>query len=63
MVYCSAINFFNCSLEGFIAGGNVALIHAPGSVMVERFLRNIREHDRIVGRIDDVSTRRDAGLT
>jgi len=35
-----------------------ALAHAPERVMVGRLLRNIREHDRVVGGIDEVSTRR-----
>lgn len=44
--------------SGLIAGVDFALAHAPERVMVGRLLRNIREHDRIVGGIDDVSTRR-----
>jgi UDP-N-acetyl-D-mannosaminuronic acid dehydrogenase len=44
--------------SGMIAGKDFALAHAPERVMVGRLLRNIREHDRIVGGIDDVSTRR-----
>ena len=40
------------------AGEDFALAHAPERVMVGRLLRNIREHDRIVGGIDDVSTQR-----
>ena len=40
------------------AGEDFALAHAPERVMVGRLLRNIREHDRIVGGIDDVSTER-----
>jgi UDP-N-acetyl-D-mannosaminuronic acid dehydrogenase len=44
--------------SGLIAGEEFALAHAPERVMVGRLLRNIREHDRIVGGIDDVSTRR-----
>ncbi len=44
--------------SGLIAGKDFALAHAPERVMVGRLLRNIQEHDRIVGGIDDVSTRR-----
>jgi UDP-N-acetyl-D-mannosaminuronic acid dehydrogenase len=44
--------------SGLTAGADFALAHAPERVMVGRLLRNIREHDRIVGGIDDVSTRR-----
>lgn len=44
--------------SGLIAGVDFALAHAPERVMVGRLLRNIREHDRIVGGIDDASTRR-----
>ncbi len=44
--------------SGMHAGVDFALAHAPERVMVGRLLRNIREHDRIVGGIDDVSTRR-----
>ncbi len=44
--------------SGLIAGEEFALAHAPERVMVGRLLKNIREHDRIVGGIDDVSTRR-----
>ena len=44
--------------SGMIAGKDFALAHAPERVMVGRLLRNIQEHDRIVGGIDDVSTRR-----
>lgn len=40
------------------AGTDFALAHAPERVMVGRLLKNIREHDRIVGGIDEVSTRR-----
>ncbi|HUL39436.1 MAG TPA: nucleotide sugar dehydrogenase [Methanomassiliicoccales archaeon] len=45
-----------------IAGEDFALAHAPERVMVGRLLRNIREHDRIVGGIDDASTQRAAEL-
>ena len=46
------------SESGLVAGKDFALAHAPERVMVGRLLRNIREHDRIVGGIDDVSTAR-----
>jgi nucleotide sugar dehydrogenase len=42
--------------SGLVAGKDFALAHAPERVMVGRLLRNIREHDRIVGGIDEVST-------
>ncbi|WP_321506983.1 nucleotide sugar dehydrogenase [uncultured Methanoregula sp.] len=48
--------------SGLLAGVDFALAHAPERVMVGRLLRNIREHDRIVGGIDEVSTRRAAEL-
>jgi len=44
--------------SGLVAGEDFALAHAPERVMVGRLLRNIREHDRIVGGIDPVSTKR-----
>ena len=44
--------------SGLTAGKEFCLAHAPERVMVGRLLRNIREHDRIVGGIDDVSTAR-----
>jgi UDP-N-acetyl-D-mannosaminuronic acid dehydrogenase len=44
--------------SGLVAGDTFALAHAPERVMVGRLIRNIREHDRIVGGIDDVSTKR-----
>ncbi|HOI57319.1 MAG: nucleotide sugar dehydrogenase [Methanoculleus sp.] len=44
--------------SGLVAGEEFALAHAPERVMVGRLLRNIREHDRIVGGIDEVSTAR-----
>ena len=50
------------SESGLRAGTDFALAHAPERVMVGRLLRNIREHDRIVGGIDEVSTRRAAEL-
>ncbi|MCM1567405.1 MAG: nucleotide sugar dehydrogenase [Dehalobacter sp.] len=44
--------------SGMTAGEDFALAHAPERVMVGRLLQNIREHDRIVGGIDNVSTSR-----
>lgn len=44
--------------SGLVAGRDFALAHAPERVMVGRLLRNIREHDRCVGGIDETSTRR-----
>jgi len=44
--------------SGLKAGEDFALAHAPERVMVGRLLRNIREHDRIVGGIDAASTKR-----
>ena len=44
--------------SGLVAGRDFALAHAPERVMVGRLIRNIREHDRCVGGIDAVSTRR-----
>ncbi|NVO65954.1 nucleotide sugar dehydrogenase [Methanofollis tationis] len=44
--------------SGLVAGEDFALAHAPERVMVGRLLKNIREHDRIVGGIDDISTKR-----
>ena len=44
--------------SGLVAGKDFALAHAPERVMAGRLLKNIREHDRCVGGIDDVSTRR-----
>lgn len=41
-----------------IAGQDFALAHAPERVMVGRLLKNIREHDRIVGGINHASTQR-----
>jgi UDP-N-acetyl-D-mannosaminuronic acid dehydrogenase len=40
------------------AGEDFALAHAPERVMVGRLLQNIREHDRIIGGIDEASTQR-----
>jgi UDP-N-acetyl-D-mannosaminuronic acid dehydrogenase len=48
--------------SGLKAGTDFALAHAPERVMVGRLIRNIREHDRCVGGIDEVSTRRAAEL-
>ncbi|WP_292424294.1 nucleotide sugar dehydrogenase [Methanoregula sp.] len=42
--------------SGLKAGVDFALAHAPERVMVGRLLRNLREHDRIVGGIDEAST-------
>jgi len=44
--------------SGMEAGENFALAHAPERVMSGRLLRNIREHDRIIGGIDEASTDR-----
>lgn len=44
--------------SGLIAGKDFALAHAPERVMVGRLLRNIQEHDRIVGGFDQASTDR-----
>ncbi len=44
--------------SGLKAGEDFALAHAPERVMVGRLLRNIQEHDRIVGGIDKVSMKR-----
>jgi UDP-N-acetyl-D-mannosaminuronic acid dehydrogenase len=44
--------------SGLVAGQDFALAHAPERVMVGRLIQNIQEHDRIVGGIDEVSTRR-----
>ena len=44
--------------SGMKAGKDFALAHAPERVMVGRLLRNIQEHDRIVGGIDEASTKR-----
>ena len=49
-------------VSGLVAGKEFALAHAPERVMVGRLLRNIREHDRIVGGIDPASTARAAEL-
>ncbi len=44
--------------SGLVAGEDFALVHAPERVMVGRLIRNIQEHDRIVGGINDASTQR-----
>ena len=44
--------------SGLVAGVDFGLAHAPERVMVGRLLKNIQEHDRIVGGIDEVSTER-----
>jgi len=44
--------------SGLKAGEDFLLAHAPERVMAGRLIRNIREHDRIVGGIDDASTQR-----
>lgn len=44
--------------SGMTAGEDFALAHAPERVMVGRLLRNIQEHDRIVGGIDQASSTR-----
>ncbi|NJD77528.1 MAG: nucleotide sugar dehydrogenase [Candidatus Methanoperedens sp.] len=44
--------------SGLVAGKDFALAHAPERVMVGRLLRNIQEHDRIVGGINAESTER-----
>jgi UDP-N-acetyl-D-mannosaminuronic acid dehydrogenase len=48
--------------SGLVAGEDFGLAHAPERVMVGRLLRNIREHDRIVGGINHASTKRACGL-
>lgn len=48
--------------SGLVAGSGFFLAHAPERVMVGRLIRNIQEHDRIVGGIDALSTKRAAGL-
>ncbi|MEA2034132.1 MAG: nucleotide sugar dehydrogenase [Euryarchaeota archaeon] len=44
--------------SGLVAGEDFGLAHAPERVMVGRLLKNIREHDRIVGGINTPSTER-----
>lgn len=48
--------------SGLVAGRDFALAHAPERVMAGRLVRNIREHDRIIGGIDPASTARAAEL-
>jgi UDP-N-acetyl-D-mannosaminuronic acid dehydrogenase len=48
--------------SGLVAGEDFALAHAPERVMVGRLIRNLQEHDRIVGGIDTTSTQRAAEL-
>ena len=48
--------------SGLVAGRDFALAHAPERVMVGRLVRNIREHDRVVGGIDPASTGRASEL-
>lgn len=43
---------------GLTAGEDFGLAHAPERVMVGRLLKNIQEHDRIIGGIDESSTSR-----
>lgn len=45
------------SESGLKAGTDFFLAHAPERVMVGRLVQNIREHDRIIGGIDESSTR------
>jgi len=44
--------------SGLRAGEDFGLAHAPERVMVGRLIRNIQEHDRIIGGIDQASTKR-----
>ena len=44
------------------AGVDFDLAHAPERVMVGRLIRNIREHDRIVGGINETATKRASAL-
>lgn len=44
--------------SGLVAGEDFALAHAPERVMVGRLIKNIQEHDRIVGGINNESTQR-----
>lgn len=44
--------------SGLIPGEDFALAHAPERVMVGRLIKNIQEHDRIVGGINKESTDR-----
>ncbi len=44
--------------SGMVAGRDFGLAHAPERVMVGRLIRNLQDHDRVVGGIDDASTAR-----
>ncbi len=44
--------------SGLVPGEDFALAHAPERVMVGRLIKNIQEHDRIVGGINKESTER-----
>ncbi len=44
--------------SGLVAGEDFCLAHAPERVMVGRLIKNIQEHSRIVGGIDEISTKR-----
>ncbi len=44
--------------SNMVAGEDFALAHAPERVAVGRLLRNIQEHDRIIGGINEASTAR-----
>jgi len=48
--------------SGLVAGRDFALAHAPERVMGGRLLQNIREHDRCIGGIDVISTKRASEL-
>lgn len=48
--------------SGMKSGEDFGLTHAPERVMVGRLLRNIQEHDRVVGGVDEVSTQRALSL-
>jgi UDP-N-acetyl-D-mannosaminuronic acid dehydrogenase len=48
--------------SGMVAGKDFGLAHAPERVMVGRLIRNLQEHDRVVGGIDDASTARACDL-
>ncbi len=48
--------------SGMVAGRDFGLAHAPERVMVGRLIRNLQEHDRVVGGIDDASTARACDL-
>jgi len=48
--------------SGMTAGSDFGLAHAPERVTVGRLIKNIREHDRVVGGIDPASTARASEL-